>query len=239
MTTSDQLNATKSTEAGSDMTAEALPPSPGVKIYCGNSTSGELSENAERAIARIVGAQGSHEGISEAGKIRLWNALHTANRIAVVFDSYSSYQARGSHLQALEKIKTRAGELIDLLESQPVNLRPGISIEPRHPAYETYIRTLQDLRDTAATTIDHERIVAGFEPHFTFNDWFVRHLLQPVYVDIFDRPAKFTILADGRPGPFIRFVQQAYRELKRPPLSAEGAQTLFKRARKKDPHNIP
>jgi hypothetical protein len=47
------------------------------------------------------------------------------------------------------------------------------------------------------------------------------------------RPAKVTILADGRVGPFIRFVQQAYRELNLRPLTAESAQTLLKRAQRK------
>ena len=135
-------------------------------------------------------------------------------------------------MRALEQVRTKAEELINLLDSQPVDLRPGISIERRHPMFEIYISTLQDLRTTAGATIDHERNILSFEPDLTFNDWFVRHLLQPVYAEIF-KPAKVTILADGRPGPFIRFVQQAYRELNLRPLSAEGTQTLFKRALRK------
>jgi len=47
----------------------------------------------------------------------------------IVFDSYSSYKARTSHLRALEQIISKADELINLLESQPADLRPGISIE--------------------------------------------------------------------------------------------------------------
>ena len=194
----------------------------GVKIFYPNVTTGELSTEAETAIARILKAEGSGHDVPVGEKVRLWNALQSAGRLRIVFDSYSSYKARGCHLRALEQVKTKADELLNLLESQPVDLRPGISIERRHPMFENYINTLQDLRTTAGATIDHERNILGFEPDMTFNDWFVRHLLQPVYAEIF-KPAKVTILADGRPGPFIRFVQQAYRELNLRPLSAEKA----------------
>jgi hypothetical protein len=54
--------------------------------------------------------------------------------------------------------------------------------------YETYTTTLQDLRKTAGTTIDHPSNVLGLEPDMTFNDWFVRDLLQPLYAEIFKRP---------------------------------------------------
>jgi hypothetical protein len=204
----------------------------GVKIFYPNVTTGEFSTEAKTAVARILAAERPGLDVSVSAKVRLWSALQSARRMKIIFNSYSSYKARASHLRSLEQIITKAGELINLLGSQPIHSRPGISIHRHHPMYENYISTLRHLRKTAETTIDHLSNVLSLEPDVTFNDWFVRHLLQPVYADIFKRPAKVTILADGRPGPFIRFVQQAYRELKLRPLTAEGAQTLLKRAPK-------
>jgi hypothetical protein len=230
----DQVSHTKVAAASVDIaTVKAVRRFDGVKIFYPNVTTGELSTEAETAIARILIAERSGHDVSVDDKVRLWNALQSARRLRIVFDSYSSYKARTSHLRALEQIIAKADELINLLESQPVDLRPGVSIERRHPMFKNYISTLQDLRTTAGLTIGHGRKIMSLEPDLTFNDWFVRHLLQPVYAEIFKRPAKVTILADGRPGPFIRFVQQAYRELNLRPLTAEGTQTLFKRAQKK------
>ena len=47
----------------------------GVKIFYPNVTTGELSTEAETAIARILIAEGSGHDVSVGEKVRLWNAL--------------------------------------------------------------------------------------------------------------------------------------------------------------------
>jgi hypothetical protein len=191
-----------------------------------------LSEKDAATVFRIVAAVQAKAPVNTDETARFWTMLGSARRLKPHFDSYAKYRSRAEHLQNLALVRARARELTALLKSLTTQVRPSFLLDGKRISLENCFSTLQMLELEAAATIKRVKQVMALEPDITFNQWVIGEFLTREWESLFNNVPKATIGVSGKPGPFIRFVIEVFREMRWPALTAEGVRTAMRHYKK-------
>lgn len=172
-----------------------------------------LSPESRKAVAKLISSASPSSDLSEQDKCRLWGALLASKKSLHKLVAVYRYRDHSSDLKLLKVIKIRSGEVAELLQKYASEKSLAIpdSSEDRLPVYLEILREIQAVADR---TGEREITMGGLQPPEALQELYVGGLLALIFEEVFRRRAAATIIpATEEPGPFIRFVQVAHREL--------------------------
>lgn len=178
-----------------------------------NFTPVTLSATSRRAVDELIAAANPGFELSDEDKRRLWGALLASKRSLHKFAVINRYREQSADLKLLRTVKIRSGEVAGLLQkyASKKSLATPDSSEDRLPVY---LKILREIQVVADRTGEREMTMAGLQPPEALQELYAGGLLAMIFENIFRRRATATIIpATEEPGPFIRFVQVAHREL--------------------------